>query len=133
MLIWLAYIHSLITEKTTHTMNFVSYETAVRLKEAGFPQPEPRFFQAWYNPAGDSVYKIPFIIEPAFRRLIDEYSIFAPTADDILRNLPHPEDYKASFDGVLWHIQHYTGYSTYHENFAEAAALMFLPENENDN
>lgn len=115
-------------------MNFVSYETAVRLKEAGFPQPEPRFFQAWYNPAGDSVHKIPFIIEPAFRRMIDEYSIFAPTAEDILRELPDFAMYYGEyFDS--WESGFFVfdtlrrrpdQYPTHHENPAEACALAWI-------
>jgi len=29
--------------------NYVTFETAQRLKEAGFPQPEPEFGQVWYE------------------------------------------------------------------------------------
>ena len=70
-------------------MNFVTYETAVRLKEAGFPQPKPMFYQLWYSPNGESdkKHKLPYIIGPLFGANIIENSIFAPTAEDILREL----------------------------------------------
>ena len=36
-------------------MNTVSFETAKRLKEAGFPQPDPEFGQFWYHNAGSQI------------------------------------------------------------------------------
>ena len=32
--------------------NIASFQTAVKLKEAGFPQPGPDFSQIWYNDDG---------------------------------------------------------------------------------
>lgn len=76
----------------------ISYETAKRLKQAGFPQPEPAFGQVWYElhvsryvisstnngisggwEDGETFEDAPFSSMNA--------DIFAPTATDILKEL----------------------------------------------
>ncbi len=81
--------------------NIVSFETARRLKEAGFPQPEPEVGQVWVEPEGIA-YVIALIRDTEFwgRYMnhvdrIDECDIseikndaFCPTATDILLDMP---------------------------------------------
>ena len=82
--------------------DIVSFETAVRLKEAGFPQPKPDFGQVWHNPdfglfvvvgkwfADNREYKIFYpgtgrsVLKSEARFL---ECAFAPTATDILREM----------------------------------------------
>ena len=82
--------------------DIVSYETAVRLKEAGFPQPQPGAGQWWHNPdfglfvvgikwfADNREYRI-FYPGTGKSVLKSEAMFlkcaFAPTATDILREL----------------------------------------------
>ncbi len=84
--------------------DIVSYETAVRLKEAGFPQPKPDFGQVWHNPdfglfvvgikwfADNREYRI-FYPRTGKTVLKSEAMFlkcaFAPTATDILREMPN--------------------------------------------
>ena len=82
--------------------NIVSSKTAVKLKEAGFPQPEPDFSQIWYNDDGTAFLVLEtfhhplayyaWINERGGDRLVIDNSVFikmyfAPTATDILRLL----------------------------------------------
>lgn len=87
-------------------MSFVSYKTAVRLKEAGFPQPEFDFRQVWYakNDADGKLGLVPIPCcawqgEHPFLVDVDGQVVylsdipapdlvFAPTATEILRELP---------------------------------------------
>lgn len=81
--------------------DIVIFETAVRLKEAGFPQPTPEFGQEWYNPEY-GLFVVGFIDAPyaratiiynnkscVFSKNLPNFSdcVFAPTATDILREL----------------------------------------------
>jgi len=80
-------------------MDIVSLETAVKLKEAGFPQPEPVIGQFWYG-VDEKLLVITHAVEytPGFVRLngLREVwtangeaftdGVFAPTAADILRH-----------------------------------------------
>lgn len=78
--------------------NFVTAETAARLKAAGFPQPEPQAGQVWYSEIGN-----PFIIANAegeivcgvflnrnMHGFVDNFgnrATFAPGVADLLREL----------------------------------------------
>jgi hypothetical protein len=74
----------------------VTFETAVRLKEAGFPQPTPEAGQWWYNPNGILfvVYLVHELVElhelgrrnTSIGHYWEDWT-FAPTATDILREL----------------------------------------------
>lgn len=82
--------------------DIVTFEKAVRLKEAGFPQPKPDFGQVWHNPdfglfvvgikwfADNREYRI-FYPGTGKSVLKSEAMFlkcaFAPTATDILREL----------------------------------------------
>ena len=83
-----------------------SFETAQKLKVAGFPQPEPAEGQFWYNAFEDRFVVISMSDRRAFvgycghtktaAILLDQFafSIFAPTATDILEQLnTGPQDY----------------------------------------
>lgn len=74
--------------------NFCNYETSIRLKAAGFPQPRPEAGQTWYMEGG-----APLIV---LKRMSPEVKVylggithmydfsgaaFAPTAADILQEL----------------------------------------------
>ncbi len=79
--------------------NIVRFETAKRLKEAGFPQPEPERGQVWYTE-----YRKTYIILSGDKTIhghIESWGVmevinilriygraFAPTATDILLQMP---------------------------------------------
>ncbi len=84
--------------------DIVTFEKAVRLKEAGFPQPKPDFGQVWHNPdfglfvvggkwfADNREYKIFYpgtgkTVLKSEARFLE--CAFAPTATDILRQMPN--------------------------------------------
>jgi len=98
----------------------VSFETAKRLHTAGFPQPEARYYQAWYDENG--VLSI-IITEEDYQYF--NGVIFAPTATDILMLLSSTRFY---FDKI-WRV-HWFRYNTVdefkHEDPAEACALAWL-------
>ena len=125
----------------------VTFETAVRLKEAGFPQPKPDFGQVWHNPDfglfvvgaiiegaalifyedGDYIFKkeVPFFQECAF----------APTATDILRELPgcilSVEDFYRDtlVVGLFYEVWKTGRLLSDHANPAESAADAWLKLN----
>ena len=81
--------------------DIVTLETALRLRDAGFPQPTPEFGQEWYN-REYGLFVVGFIDAPyaratiiynnrpsVFSKNIPNFSgcDFAPTATDILREL----------------------------------------------
>lgn len=129
-------------------MDIVSFETAVRLKEARFPQPEPEAGQFWYNTQGGEI-----LVCKSFKRqeldpllesgiipdnelsVIAGTLIFSPTATDILREL---HDYAVVFDDsqepkgftcfdTLRRIP--TEYPQTHANPSEACAEAWLSSN----
>lgn len=131
--------------------NVISYETAKRLKEAGFNPKGLAVGQVWYNGFG-----APSVI---VRNLGDEFStgethwngcslengetgndfsesriinncFFAPTATDILKELPgHTIHYKSK--GSTWVVWSYEpdDMMFQHESPAEVAALAWLALN----
>lgn len=79
--------------------DILSYETAVRLKESGFPQPSPEAGQVWHYDRQTSLIitfaystgQIDFAtIGGITKSLVElpDHCVFAPTATDILRELP---------------------------------------------
>lgn len=83
--------------------DITTFETAARLKEAGFPQPTPEAGQWWYNP--DIGIFLTGKLSPYGRerhiyypdtgnvffknQLLFPDCVFAPTATDILRQMPN--------------------------------------------
>lgn len=105
----------------------VSFETALRLKEAGFPQPEPHYRQVWYDERGEDL----------LFEVSAEY--FAPTATNILRQIRQELDAATSNAhywvnlspmGTIWEVVirlsgGCAAHGFTHENPAEAAALAY--------
>jgi len=125
-------------------MNHVTFETAVRLKEAGFPQPEPEERQFWYSQQG--ITHVCRYIWRSTRGLMEtpprfagigthdpllgtmkwQEKYFAPTATDIL---PHLENILFFWGGQKWVCEQdlpFDDSSFEHENPAEAAAQLYL-------
>ena len=117
--------------------NLVTAETALKLKNAGFPQPVPEFLQVWYS--DEPPYRERIVLsnnkeamevvclagERITYRYLDQLYAFAPTATDILRELG--SDYALSFlHGRFWCERRQFGIVYDHENPAEAAASAWL-------
>lgn len=128
--------------------DIVNYETAVRMKKAGFPQPSPEPGQIWYDPdfgpffVGRRSYidgRDRNIFYPETGKAFDKPEAdftayaFAPTATDILRGLIF--HHLRPLMGHRWAIHNYyelgdsVEIST-NENPAEAAAEAWLNMNE---
>jgi hypothetical protein len=89
------------------SMDVVSFETAKKLKEAGFPQPEPAFGQVWYESAGSPIivtsgWEAGFaFVGPRsamtqttyMKRFQEQNGVFAPTATDILRQIQQADEW----------------------------------------
>jgi len=120
-------------------MKNVTFETAVKLKEAGFPQPTPQRGQSWYNSAG-----VEYIITLSenlgfcdyststsgmvwFGRGLNDGEIFSPTATDILQHLP---GWALEYTETGW-VCYFHGFDDFvgHRNPAEAAAEAWTFEN----
>lgn len=129
-------------------MNHVKFETATRLKEAGFPQPEPEARQSWYYPVlsmgalllvwvgarkseseGISLFNES---ECDYYSLdqITQFGVFAPDLEDITAILP------SGFTLEMWDGRHSCKIDTDQNlirtqagNFAEAAALAWIALN----
>ena len=127
--------------------NIVSFETARRLKEAGFKQPEPEFGQVWLSSAkgypniiiGATKQQVNYaaldvyVVYNDLRRDFEMSFVFAPTATDILREIPGHNLAFSTENG--WHcfFMDFNGiiYSDFQsDNPAEAAALAWLAINE---
>ena len=104
-------------------MQTVSFETAKKLKEAGFPQPAQCMGQWWYNPKG---YRTLTAFDDSYadmaKLVMDEY-VYAPTATELL-----PEDWLLMREGPNWICQHFEDSHKYviDDNPAETAALAWL-------
>lgn len=118
--------------------DIVTFETAVRLKEAGFPQPTPEAGQWWYNPNG-----ILFVVYLAHETVelhemgrrntsVGHYWedwTFAPTATDILRETPEYFLWKYKTKD-MWGLSLSVWYDYVQKsNPAEAAAEAWLKLN----
>lgn len=111
--------------------NHTSYETSVRLKNAGLPQPKKyEFGQVWWfvlNTEPDCLVitkdEEGFNSQPSF--------VFAPTATDVLRLL---EGFDIGYFTVIYEgwvmFDVNGGRIAKHKNPAEAAALAWLKLNE---
>lgn len=117
-------------------MDILSFETAKRLKDAGFPQPEFRTGQFWFHGGTGGLYFGQYVYDDLALKLIQvgghdwfewdrekvDNIVFAPTATDILRQLGGLFD--LSFDcGEFWCRDEKDF------NPAEAAAAAWLEEN----
>lgn len=86
--------------------DIITFETAVRLKEAGFPQPAPEVGQVWYNNDFGPFFvgklwmadrRLRNIFYPNTGKVVNKEIrlfpdfVFAPTATDIIRMIPDYE------------------------------------------
>ena len=113
-------------------MSIMTFDTARRLKEAGFPQPQPAFGQIWYDKGGRhlSMHDIKEPDELA-RHFREKGFAFAPTATDILFALGSDvyltRSYRGGFDVYLTFRNLEDGCpDATHENAAEACAAAWL-------
>lgn len=124
-------------------MDKVTIETAIALKEAGFPQPEFKTEQFWYNAySGITLVGIDFgegefmchsISSGGSKQMfpvIGKGDIFAPTATDILKE--SKSIYLSPMQGDCWGVfvigtKKMVGFNA--ENPAEAAAEAWLSLN----
>lgn len=119
-------------------MDIVSFETAKKIKEAGFPQPHPGDFQFWYVEDNKNKWEVTVIVKCGGiqEAILNVYGsrIFAPTATDILRLLPGV--YLCVNDKSIWRAE-WAGVSCYDndpplakgEAPAEVAAVAWLSLN----
>ena len=102
--------------------NHATPETAWKLKNSGFPQPETNRHQIWYD-----TDKVPFEATE-FSNLDSRYFAYAPTATDILKELGH--EYSIRFYLKKFEARRIVSgriINRYlHENPAEACALAYL-------
>jgi hypothetical protein len=79
--------------KKDFEMNYITPQTALQLKAAGFPQPKPATGQHWYSRSqlgGPYLHYIQDGSSPVFAagQPTPEWLAFAPAAEDILRAMP---------------------------------------------
>jgi len=119
--------------------NYVTFETAVKLKAAGFPQPEPEFGQVYFDVDGDRLIGLEknFFFEkgldaPSWISDNREMRLFfAPTDADILEGTDLQMWWNVGdkcFWVKAWPNNKVAIFS--HKNPAEAAALAWLALNE---
>lgn len=126
----------------------VTFETAKRLKEAGFPQPEFAVGQYWYDIDGEAFWvkcdASPHIHgewvgddHSGFVEIPHGEEVFAPTATDIIREFERLQKSKwirlgMSRDGYECYLYAFGGIrdSFCHENPAEACAEAWLKHKE---
>ena len=133
----------LFSRKTRSNMNnFVSYETALRLRDAGFPQPEPEAGQFWYDPYGTPdvvtdvdewhVFSASLTDVTDYTNAVmhDEFTAgwhFAPGPAEILREIPdHVCGNNKGSKGGYWCGRYDDQRASFHENMAEACAAQWL-------
>jgi hypothetical protein len=136
-------------------MDIVTFETAKRLKEAGFPQPEFATGQMWYNQYGaitflskkevaeEGTHVYFFCISVVSGRTdrivpIHDGAFFAPSATDILREMQKctrkwfswilTPPYKTATTWRCYGFEKEEGADFYveHENPSEACAINWL-------
>jgi len=106
-------------------MHTATFETAKLLADAGFPKPAPDYGQTWYTH-----YGIPGSVT-APSKWSDNGEVFAPTATDIMRELP---GWNLSYTKVFGWIVYWDApglpepIQFSHENPAEAAAQAWFHE-----
>ena len=128
--------------------DIVSFETALALEKAGFPQPEPEAGQLWYTQKGTAcicLKVVPGWITFAFPGDRDTYDTrpgqvtFAPSVTDLLRELPQMSLTFYSIgpnDDEWWMVEFYDAItpegqvlSEHPNNPAEALAAAWLEKN----
>lgn len=119
--------------------NVTSSETSKRLKDAGFPQPPFQVGQSWYDVSGELFWvkcdESPYIHgewwgddHSGFVEIPHGDEVFAPTATDIIEQLPSQATLRKPFNAELWICEYGEGEDDWTEasTAPEAAALAFL-------
>jgi hypothetical protein len=121
--------------------DIVTFETAKRLKEAGFPQPEQRIWQVWYNAFGHGCLIVwaehstkrfaVFNMAENVRIDLPSFDLytFAPTATDILEQeeMSNCSLYRHFSKWCVKNQFHFMEFDLYeNDNPAEAAAAAWL-------
>lgn len=127
-------------------MNIVSFETAVKLKEAGFPQPEPEVGQMWYDNGGNayvifyrraySVFAAPIDWGYGVTRKFDvKKCTFAPGPAEILLELPGHDLYFVDGGFEVNFKNHSTFSDEWYNNgnAAEACAAAWMAQKQGIN
>ena len=114
-------------------MSHVTFETAARLKEAGFPQPKPSFGQFWWFAHPETMWTRIVIVGTADFSLVEDkmrHCSISPALEDITALLP------SVFTLEMREGRHSCNIDTWQnlvqtqaDNFAEAAALAWLALN----
>jgi len=124
-------------------MTHLPHATCLRLKELGFPQPQPASGQFWYGPKGGLLWLVltdkhgPIFTQLGTTDHVNEYFdamvgfVFCPSLEDITAQLPH------GFILEMWDGRHSCKIDdwqnlirTQADGFSEAAALVWLALNE---
>lgn len=128
-------------------MRHCAHATSLRLKAAGLPQPDPKPGQMWYGKRtagfeaepgslciliGTETGNLEFVSVDGTNNECNRFFVFAPSLEDITANFPPGE---WSLD--MWDGRHSckfdngeTTIRTQADNFSEAAALVYLAQNE---
>jgi len=114
-------------------MQVVSFETAKRLKKAGFPQPEIMEFGLafWVKNYTDHILALTDYDNIGIK-MRENYS-FAPSATDILKELGGQADLRFSRNGwtvSIFQNQYHSDSFNSVDNPAEACAAAWLAKNE---
>ena len=116
-------------------MSHVTPETARRLKDAGFQQPEkPGIGQAWIFDIADHVLTVGSVIEiQGIPIIMGNAEVFCPTATDIMQHLPgwYLAFSKNQFVCLSFDEEGSAPDSFVHENPAEACAKAWFFEQSN--
>ncbi len=106
--------------------NYTTFETSVKLQGKGFPQPDFKFGQLWYETERQDFAIVGTAKFELFKQHRNGSLVFAPTPADILKELG--KDYNLSFFEGLFYCVHdnLMGEAYSHENPSESCALAFM-------
>ena len=116
--------------------DFTTYETSLKLREAGFPQPPHEFGQVWWlERANGEVY--PDVLPLGFEFDQAQNPVFAPRVTDILKQIVDPSSTTVMPESPMMVFRHWDSqfmiwcpaqHHYMHENPAECGAMLYLKE-----
>jgi hypothetical protein len=114
--------------------DFTTHETSLKLKEAGFPQPQPEFGQVWWLiHENGPILAVVGSANFAAAEHLDK--VFAPRVTDLLMQMHDPHCYKEEPESPVLTYRHFDGKFMLwrsgkpripNENPSEMAALIYL-------
>ncbi len=114
--------------------DFTTYETSLKLREAGFPQPPHEFGQVWWlERANGEVY--PDVLPLGFEFDQAQNPVFAPRVTDILMQMADPSCLTVRQESPVILFRHWDskfkvwcfgGDRQFNENPAECAAMLYI-------